>query len=494
VIALTGTTSAALVGGVDTADYAEAVALCGGYAYIADGWGGLRVVDVSDASAPVLRGGWDSPGYATDVAVSGSYAFLADDDNGLQVISVADPDMPERVAHLWGPPGVPVLGVELAGGLLFLNECHTGFQVVDIVDPTLPVIIGSCDTPGCAWDMCFRDSLAFVADGSAGVSVVNLSDPTQPVVIGTAGAPWSTGCIGIMEDFAYAGALDHGLYIYDISDPTMPTYVGSVSTPGFVTNLEVATEVLYVTDNGSGLQVFDLTDPVFPTVVGAVEVPGGPSDVTLSGDYVYIAARDAGLRIALPQCDTGTPVFLSSFDAEAVDGLVELRWVVGESSEGGEFRLFGSRESDEWQVVFEEIAPGQYVARDQPPQLVLGGEIVYRLHCRDAGGGWALVAIRSVILPGAPGLFRLETPHPNPFNPRTTMRFTLPRSGQIELSVYDQRGRRVKQLVSAGLPAGGHSVDWDGTDGRGSPVASGVYFIRLNADSGTRSQRVTLAR
>lgn len=72
--------------------------------------------------------------------------------------------------------------------------------------------------------------------------------------------------------------------------------------------------------------------------------------------------------------------------------------------------------------------------------------------------------------------------HPNPFNPSTTIRFHLPRTGNAEVKVYDVSGRVVTTLRGGQMPAGVNSLTWRGTDTRGAQVVSGVYFYRLFVD------------
>jgi hypothetical protein len=77
---------------------------------------------------------------------------------------------------------------------------------------------------------------------------------------------------------------------------------------------------------------------------------------------------------------------------------------------------------------------------------------------------------------------RFHGNHPNPFNPSTTISFTLPVSGKVGLTVYDINGRKVRELLSddrAYRPNGTYRVVWDGTDNSGKPVSSGVYLCRL---------------
>jgi hypothetical protein len=84
---------------------------------------------------------------------------------------------------------------------------------------------------------------------------------------------------------------------------------------------------------------------------------------------------------------------------------------------------------------------------------------------------------------------------PNPFNPRTTIAFDLPRATEATLSVHDLRGRVVRTLVNGRLAAGRQLVEWDGRDAAGRPAASGVYLVRLAASDGQAwALKVTLAK
>lgn len=95
--------------------------------------------------------------------------------------------------------------------------------------------------------------------------------------------------------------------------------------------------------------------------------------------------------------------------------------------------------------------------------------------------------------------FRLLPNRPNPFNPTTTIPFELPSSPSephlVTITVYNVAGERVKVLLDRILAAGTKSqVVWDGTDLRGNPVASGVYYYRFTAGPYAETKRMTLIR
>lgn len=97
----------------------------------------------------------------------------------------------------------------------------------------------------------------------------------------------------------------------------------------------------------------------------------------------------------------------------------------------------------------------------------------------------------------APFVNRIEGNVPNPFNPMTTIEFTLRDAGSVRLCVYDISGRLVRVLKQGLLDAGRHEVVWDGTDGDGDQVASGVYVCRLEGprvSDGTQSRKIVVVR
>ncbi len=77
---------------------------------------------------------------------------------------------------------------------------------------------------------------------------------------------------------------------------------------------------------------------------------------------------------------------------------------------------------------------------------------------------------------------RLLAPYPNPFNPRTRIRYELARSGHVELEILDSQGRHIKSLLDEKLRTGPGFVIWDARDDRGEIAASGVYFANLRLD------------
>lgn len=93
-----------------------------------------------------------------------------------------------------------------------------------------------------------------------------------------------------------------------------------------------------------------------------------------------------------------------------------------------------------------------------------------------------------------PADLRLEMAYPNPFNPTTTIEYSLHQPGEVALNVYDLKGALIRHLVKESQPAGTHDVLWDGRNDAGSLVPSGVYFCRAEQGPLASSLKLVLLK
>jgi hypothetical protein len=122
----------------------------------------------------------------------------------------------------------------------------------------------------------------------------------------------------------------------------------------------------------------------------------------------------------------------------------------------------------------------------------------------NSANAWAAVYAKYIAeggltsVPGNPSdtpqRYSLAQNYPNPFNPSTTIRYSLPRAGSVELAVYNMLGQKIRTLVTGNLPAGDHVATWDGKDRSGNSVSSGVYFYQLKSGSFVASHKMVLLK
>ncbi len=310
--------NAALVGRTDVLPgRVMEIVLAQDYAYVAGGYQGLRIIDVSDPTSPSEVGFYDTPGHAWGIAVAAgdpqghTYAYVADGDSpqtdrtALRIIDVSDPANPSEVGsyeELDDARDVTVVGSKayVAGGCL---------HIIDVSDPTSPSEIGSYCTPRddpwgpppsmfgrivVAADDPQGHTYAYLAEwpmgdpSRSGLLIVDVSDPTEPTEAGFY-YRWQFGDIVVRDSLAYVAG--EGLDVIDVSDPTEPTSFGNYSLAGTY-SLAVAGDYAYVGLADGGLAIVDISNPASPTGAGSYhDTPGISLDVAVAGNYAYVAGK-----------------------------------------------------------------------------------------------------------------------------------------------------------------------------------------------------------
>ena len=93
-----------------------------------------------------------------------------------------------------------------------------------------------------------------------------------------------------------------------------------------------------------------------------------------------------------------------------------------------------------------------------------------------------------------PGGFSLSANYPNPFNPRTTISYSLPEASHVKITIYNLIGQHVKSLVNELKPVGTYYIVWDGTDASGISVTSGLYFYRIEAGNFNQTKKLMMMK
>lgn len=284
----------------NTPGTSEAVSVSGDYAYVADGYLGLRIIDVSDPAAPTETGFYNTSGYAYDVAVSGDYAYVADGSKGLRVINVSSPASPSE-SGFYDTPG-SARGVALSGNLAYVADSNGGLQIINIGSPGSPYLVGSLGTPGSAYGLAVSSLYAFVADQYQGLTIINISNPASPVKIGSLNTSGSSFATALYNQFACVADYNKGLRVIDVSNPAVPVETGfyDPAVVKYYRDVVILGQMAFVASDGSGsrgLRAIDLSDPSSPSEEGYCDTTGDPKGVTVHGKYAYLAAGASGLRI-----------------------------------------------------------------------------------------------------------------------------------------------------------------------------------------------------
>ena len=98
------------------------------------------------------------------------------------------------------------------------------------------------------------------------------------------------------------------------------------------------------------------------------------------------------------------------------------------------------------------------------------------------------------VLSTLPNKFELANNYPNPFNPSTTIEFSVPEQTDVKIAVFDVTGTLVTELVSEVFGAGTYRTVWNAKDNFGSHVASGLYIYRMSAGNFTQAKRMIFVK
>ena len=93
-----------------------------------------------------------------------------------------------------------------------------------------------------------------------------------------------------------------------------------------------------------------------------------------------------------------------------------------------------------------------------------------------------------------PNDFELFQNHPNPFNPETNIRFSLPLQQDVSLTIYDMIGRKVRMMTMKGAEPGYHVIRWNGKNQNGIVASAGVYFYQLSTPTFSMTKKMILLK
>jgi hypothetical protein len=218
----------------------EAMALGGGFVYLAKPYSGLQIVDVRDPLSPVVKGGYADTGYVTSVATWGRYALLGATYGAVKILDISNPDAPALVQtfQVGGDP----FSIKVQGNLALVSFRNWGgmaiYDLNDIANPRQLSQLYLRFNMGTANDFIVNDKRVYVA-GQQGLLILDISDPTNPVQVGDISLPlaWQRS-ISAAGSFVYLSGADYqnsgaaDVHVIDVSDPTAPRLIAAYQTPG----------------------------------------------------------------------------------------------------------------------------------------------------------------------------------------------------------------------------------------------------------------------
>ncbi len=272
--------------------------------YIAQGEGGLLILNVADPknlkTVSVTSDG--VRGYSVKVAMKDSVVFLAAGDFGVNVINIANPWAP--IVTVSNLDMKPARNIHVLGNYLFTAISEQGIKMSEISYPTEPDIRGGLTTNGYAYGLTTTadSNNLMVACGEMGLSIFNISDFQEgfgvyPLVCWCDTPGYAESVVLSEPDkLAFLACGTSGLQIIDYSDTLNPRIVGSYDSIGYAKDLKYFDHKIYMATELGGLQVIDVTDVEKPFLKGIIETEYALG-LVFDDKYVYVADKVEGIIV-----------------------------------------------------------------------------------------------------------------------------------------------------------------------------------------------------
>jgi len=474
----------------DTAYDCISIAVSGFYAYLGDWGSGLRIIDISDRSSPREEGYFSNfPYIVTGVSVKGDYAYLSDLLKGdLRVIDIMDRSNPLEVGR--HDSNGHNYDVAVSGDYAYVAAGGDGLRVLDISSPGSPSEIGLVDTQGTPYGVTISGDILYLANGDPGLKIMDISDRSNPEEIGSCNT-YIAMDVAVAGNYAYVADNEQGFKIIDISDLSAPYTVSSFGTSGSCEGVAVFDSCAYLANRLGSLDIVDVSDPANPLYAGYYNTGHGVWDVTVADGCAYVASNQTGLHIVRYK---GADYQLFTFmHAERSGESIKLSWDIYRDCKDnlkGFDILRSSGQEEPVSILDNLLSPETRSYTD----ISADRGIRYRYLIEAISMDEEVISTEEVSAELPPFVLTLQPNYPNPFNPETTIPFTLPERGKLLIEVFDAGGGLVRTIFNGIAERGHGEVAWDGRNNRGRVMESGIYFYRLKYGGKVIGRKAVLLR
>ena len=421
------------------------------YAYVADGKGGIQTLDVTKPYTPIWINHYNASGiaYGLDASSEGDKTTIAiaNGTGGLKIAEMTDPHngkITQDIRTFTSDQGV--LSVQIEKQHVFVGT-DVGMDIVDLeTGNTLTHV----PTTNPVWAIAIIDDYAYLCAKS--LIIVDISDPERSQIVFQREFTGSAYKITFNTSHAYVASLEGGVHILDISVPERPRPIAHYATEGAATNVCLAGEFVYVLDSHHGVLKLDGTNPQQLTLLSNYVDTQLPIAAVIQGNYLYLLDSDS-----LQIIDSRTmrrrarySQLQSPTDLAVINSALYVTDLYQLSIFRVNTHLLNLAVEEEQNVLYQST-------------------------------------LSTVSFPN-----QLLQNFPNPFNPETWIAYSLAKDAKVTLSIHDANGRLVSHQLLGFQRSGKHIAYWNGRNVMGEPVASGIYFYTLNADSFSATRKMVV--
>jgi hypothetical protein len=298
-------------------------------------------------------------------------------------------------------------------------------------------------------------------------SLTSLQQPRILVLRRTATGSWSRHVVGTVDD-------EHSRPLLLLDSDGNRVYV-------FAESYKYGRRAIYMKDASAG-------DLLFPSGVGTPFIASS-NDLMISNPTSTKQCVNAATGLLVLASDHDTRYYLHNFlDLDAP----RIKFFHPASGQAAtEVTITGSRFTGATDVTFNGAAASFVVDSDGQIRAVVPAGVGTGTIMVSTTLGTGNSASDFLVVPSPPGPPQV---YPNPLRARASVRFELPYSDTVNLTIFDVMGRAVRTLFEGELPSGVHVVSWDALNDAGDRVSSGVYWVRFRAQEFTTTRKLLLTR
>ncbi len=293
-----------IIGRLATSGFAQDIVIKDSIAYVAQGEGGLAIINISDRQNPKLISMVKDKlkGYSYKIILKDSVVYLSAGNFGVSVVNVSKPLYPDVTAT--NLQMKPAKSFYILDNYLLTTVGEYGINIAEISSPTLPDIRGTILTPGFTQGICATQdkNTLLAACGEMGFAMINISDFQNGFgeypLINWMDTP------GYAEDIiihptlpvAFLACGTSGLVIIDYSDSSNLKIKSTIDIGGYAKELIYKNGKIFITTETRGLQIFDVTNLSSPVRIATVKAKY-PKGIAMDDKYIYLADKEEGLVI-----------------------------------------------------------------------------------------------------------------------------------------------------------------------------------------------------
>jgi len=426
--------------------------------------------------------------FCTGVDIYDDYIYLCYADSGFGIYNCTDPGNLTLENSILNTR--LVIGTIMYDDYLYVSNYADGLRIFDLSDPAVPELINTVSTGRWTFSMNFPedDHYIYVADYLTGINIFDATDPTNPILVNTVSPQPDTGCVGVAfyDDLMYAIVNDRAFNVFDASNRENPVLTWAPEDTLWDLRGLIITndgQNLITSSWEHGFTIWSVDSPTNIVEEYQTDIVESIVSMRQDGNTLYVSDWDGWVWVL----DISNPYYIFKRDSLQFDDVGNSLQLFEEdhlvvSDNGAGIKMVNIADPDNIFLV-DEHDTYSFAGSSKPNGNYLYLADQYSLLTFDIYSPPGVRDDDPVNIPN--DLALLHPAYPNPFNPTTTLSFSLAKPGHTKISLYNVAGEKITDLYDDFAKAGNHKFSFDAKG-----LASGMYFVTMEAHKVKQTQKI----